>query len=452
MSSSNTNGDIEAAAVGSGDASTQMASAAPGATDDAGAATDNKKPRQIIRRRRRRREKEEKTPAVDPVLLEKVLSDSSLPSAYSFEVLKTVERILELQADHVALQMPEGLLMYATVLADIFRRLAPCCTQVSVLGDVTYGACCIDDLGAQALGANLLVHYGHSCLVPLQHTTIPCLYVFVEIQLDVPHMVDCLDATVAASEKPFVYLLGTVQFRHALVSAKGILKEKGYQHVVIPQAKPLSPGEVLGCTSPRLTQHQETDAKSTVVCFLADGRFHLESTLICNAKNGIQTFYRYDPYSKALTEEAYDHSAMHGLRQSAIQGAASAQTFGILMGTLGRQGNPAIVQRIRQSLSQHGKRHFLMLVSEITPSKLKLFGSKVDAWIQVACPRLSVDWGHFLSDKPVLSSYELFVCLEEYSWQEEYPMDFYSQAGGPWSNYYHDNRERQYQQQQKAPA
>ena len=89
-----------------------------------------------------------------------------------------------------------------------------------------------------------------------------------------------------------------------------------------------------------------------------------------------------------------------------------------------------------------------MLVSEITPSKLKLFGAKVDAWIQVACPRLSVDWGHYLSNKPVLSPYELFVCLEEASWQEEYPMDFYSQSGGPWSNYYQENRDRRYQQAQ----
>lgn len=452
---STSNGDIEASATVAPEAGSDK-----GGTMDAGATTttattSSKTPRQIIRRRRRRAAQDDKAPVVDPILLDKVLRDSSLPTAYSFEILKTVERILDLKATHVALQMPEGLLMYATVLADIFRRLAPCCTQVSVLGDVTYGACCIDDLGAQALGAQLLVHYGHSCLVPLQHTTVPCLYVFVEIQMDVRHMVDCLNATVfqtmssggggAVAVKPFVYLLGTVQFRHALVSTKRILREEyGYEHVVIPQVKPLSPGEVLGCTSPRLTQHQEQHDLPAIVCFVADGRFHLESTLISNARNGIQTFYRYDPYSKALTEEAYDHTAMHGLRRTAIHSAASAETFGILMGTLGRQGNPAIVQRIQSSLRQHGKRCFLMLVSEITPAKLKLFGDKVGAWVQVACPRLSVDWGHYLSDKPVLSPYELFVSLEESSWQEEYPMDFYAQSGGPWSNYYAENQKRQY--------
>ena len=33
-----------------------------------------------------------------------------------------------------------------------------------IMGDVTYGACCVDDYTATALGAQLLVHYGHSCL------------------------------------------------------------------------------------------------------------------------------------------------------------------------------------------------------------------------------------------------------------------------------------------------
>jgi diphthamide biosynthesis enzyme Dph1/Dph2-like protein len=29
---------------------------------------------------------------------------------------------------------------------------------------VTYGACCIDDYSARALGCDLIIHYGHSCL------------------------------------------------------------------------------------------------------------------------------------------------------------------------------------------------------------------------------------------------------------------------------------------------
>jgi 2-(3-amino-3-carboxypropyl)histidine synthase len=385
-------------------------------------------PKRIIRRRRA--EPSSSEPAMDTALLHQVLAQSNLPTAYSFEIPKTCTRIQSLKASSVALQMPEGLLLYATVLSDIFKRLCPTLHTVCVLGDVTYGACCVDDLGARALGCELLIHYGHSCLVPLQHTVVPCLYVFVEIQMDVPHMAECLAQTITVKDIP-ICLLGTIQFRHAFANAVMLLQEMGFTNVTIPQVKPLSAGEVLGCTSPKLRD-------DSIVCFVADGRFHLESTMISNPSC---TFYRYDPYTKCLTTETYNHEQMKTLRLSAIQKARSAHSFGIILGTLGRQGNPAIVQRLRAALSKAGKRHFLMLLSEITPEKLRLLPS-LDAWVQVACPRLSVDWGHYFSDKPVLNPYELFCCLEPSEWKDEYPMDYYSQTGGPWSNYHETNKER----------
>ena len=80
----------------------------------------------------------------------------------------------------VAMQMPEGLFIFACTIADILRALVihlivrPWCTvcpssrftnvDVVIMGDVAYGACCIDDHGARALKCDLLIHYGHSCL------------------------------------------------------------------------------------------------------------------------------------------------------------------------------------------------------------------------------------------------------------------------------------------------
>jgi 2-(3-amino-3-carboxypropyl)histidine synthase len=59
------------------------------------------------------------------------------------------------------------------------------------MGDVAYGACCVDDFSAGALGADFLVHYGHSCLVPVTVTGgVKCLYVFVDVRADVDHLVD----------------------------------------------------------------------------------------------------------------------------------------------------------------------------------------------------------------------------------------------------------------------
>lgn len=48
----------------------------------------------------------------------------------------------------------------------------------------------------------------------------------------------------------------------------------GYQ-VTIPQTKPLSPGEILGCTAPSVP---DVD----MLVYLGDGRFHLEAAMIAN--------------------------------------------------------------------------------------------------------------------------------------------------------------------------
>ena len=53
---------------------------------------------------------------------------------------------------------------------------------------------------------------------------------------------------------------------------------------------------------------------------------------------------RYDPYSKVFSREHYDHEAMRSLRLQAIDKARSAQRWGLIMGTLGRQGSPKVLE------------------------------------------------------------------------------------------------------------
>ena len=109
----------------------------------------------------------------DDVLLNADLNEAIaiLPSNYNFEIHKIIWRILSDKAIRkVSLQFPEGLLLYACIISDIIQRFGG--AKVMVLGDVTYGACCVDDYTAAKLGTDLLVHYGHSCLVPITATKI----------------------------------------------------------------------------------------------------------------------------------------------------------------------------------------------------------------------------------------------------------------------------------------
>lgn len=70
----------------------------------------------------------------DPLLNAAIVA---LPSNYNFEIHKSIWRIKELKVKKVALQMPEGLLMYATTIADIIENFTG--AETIIMGDVTYG-------------------------------------------------------------------------------------------------------------------------------------------------------------------------------------------------------------------------------------------------------------------------------------------------------------------------
>jgi len=228
------------------------------------------------------------------------------------------------------------------------------------MGDVTYGACCIDDYTAVALGCDMMVHYGHSCLgelyfiffiflfpfpdaaqVPVDQTTIKTLYVFVEIGIDSAHLHQSIrlnfpsnrqsfrerlldpeeelnripagtqiasgmaqlqiqgpsgsdDLHQATEEPTRLALVSTIQFVAALQKLKEDLSVEythpthesqspglignitegsdsaqqqtkfwtGAYEATIPRSKPLSPGEILGCTAPFL---KDVDALMSVL-------------------------------------------------------------------------------------------------------------------------------------------------------------------------------------------
>lgn len=529
----------------------------------------------------------------DEVLHDAALNDAiarGLPAHYRFEVHKTVWHVRRAGARRVALQMPEGLQQYALALADMHRRWA-FAEDVVVLADVAYGACCVDDYTAAALGCDFLVHYGHSCLVPVTHTTVPAMYVFVEILVPtsvlcrilfgaaecessrrddgdssagdvqpgaspstaqvkadaetggglggsavagldrlgisdtaggdrtrganssvsstaqhtvaspetvaqshssintqqtvassetyahshsstdaqqkistrisrVEHSQICARVSSADARSPFagrtVALMATVQFLPALHEVAAAARRQGAVRVLVPQIRPLSPGEVLGCTAPRVAS-----LGADALVFVADGRFHLEAAMVANP--GLPA-YRWDPFVQRLFRESYDHGAMRASRAQAVRDAAAilarpGARVGVVLGTLGRQGHPLVFGELISRLRSRGAAVLPVLMSEVRPSRLADFRSAVALWVQTSCPRLSVDWGHEFGSI-VLTPYELHsavrladamgdadASVDTLSWTsgaDAYPMDFYAggdaahvPGGGPWTPGFH---------------
>ena len=89
--------------------------------------------------------------------------------------------------------------------------------------------------------------------------------------------------------------------------------------------------------------------------------------------------FRYDPYSKIFSREYYEFDVMKSNRKNQIEKSnKSSAKYGLILSTLGRQGSPKILENLMKKLDEKNKSHFLILMSEIFPTKLKLFEDQID--------------------------------------------------------------------------
>ncbi|KAG6837519.1 hypothetical protein H0H93_007700 [Arthromyces matolae] len=333
---------------------------------------------------------------------------AQLPSNYSFEIHKTIHHVRKNNATMVALQMPEGLQMFACTIADIIERFTNALTVI--MGDVTYGACCVDDYTAVALGCDMLVHYGHSCLVPMDQTSIKTLYVFVEIAIDSHHLVQTIRLNFPSDRD---------QFHETLLNSEETDR-------LIPA------GTKIGSTS-----HLRIEAPSASRPPDEDNEPSSGST-------------SYEPTRLALVSTIQFVAALQRLKEDLTEESFIVDPTRPDSGTLGRQGNFRQLQAITNQLqaSKTPIPYIPILLSELSPAKLSLFNPHISTFIQTSCPRLSIDWGYAF-DRPLLSPYEAAVAVgKTRSWTEDddgrmrdlkkekfignYPMDFYA-AGSPWA-------------------
>jgi 2-(3-amino-3-carboxypropyl)histidine synthase len=87
---------------------------------------------------------------------------------------------------------------------------------------------------------------------------------------------------------------------------------------------------------------------------------------------------------------------------------------------------------IEKKLEDQGIPYINLLLSEIFPGKLAMMDD-VECWVQVACPRLSIDWGYAFP-RPLLTPYEALIVLgAKEDWAKGnsgvYPMDYYGKEG-----------------------
>jgi 2-(3-amino-3-carboxypropyl)histidine synthase len=324
------------------------------------------------------------------------------PSSYDLEERRLKKEIEKRQAKRVLIQLPEGLKPEAHRLATIAEEAG---AVAIVSADPCYGACDLAVPEAKSLDVDLLVHYGHTPVTRPKHT--PILYIEARARAGVKEAVE--KAIPYLKDWRTVGLLTTVQHVHRLSDAKGILVRAGKTVIMGDAGHMKYPGQVIGCDfSNAESVSKEVDA----FLFVGGGRFHAIGIALATGKPTIIA----DPYERRAFPIEAEAKTILRQRWAGICEAKEAKGVAILIGLKSGQKRLAKAFELKEKLEKVGKRATLLATREISPKVLMQF-PEMDAFINTACPRISLDDTRRFP-KPVITPNEALILLGEITWEE----------------------------------
>ncbi len=321
---------------------------------------------------------------------------------FDLEEKRLQEEIKQRKPKIVFLQLPEGLKPAAPRLASVVEDAG---ALPIVSSDPCYGACDLPVSEAKLLGADLIIHYGHTPLT--MNTDIPIVYVEARAKIGIKKALTAALPHLESWSK--IGLVTTVQHVHQLDEAKKLLEAAGKTVFVGDADSAKHAGQVIGCD---FGNAQSVSGKVEAYLFVGGGRFHAMGVALATGKPTIVA----DPYEEMAYPIQDEARRVIMQRWGNISAAKEAKSFGVLISLKSGQMRLRAAMDIKEKIEQKGLKATLLALREVTPSALMQFPS-IDAFVNTACPRLSLDDAPHFS-KPLLYLNEALVLLGELSWEE----------------------------------
>ncbi|MGI0089944.1 MAG: diphthamide biosynthesis enzyme Dph2, partial [Nitrosopumilaceae archaeon] len=286
----------------------------------------------------------------------------------------------------VALNGPDGILPKVQETATkIMERFG---IPAYVLADTCFGTCDMNTSGAKVLGAEVLFHIGHTINTTTFGENVVLVDAFDDISFDSVAR-KCITELAGKT----ISLVTDSQHLPQMKKVKKILEEGGITVKIGDGKGQLNDGQVFGCEFYPTSQTKDSiDAN----VFLGQSTFHAAGIALSTGK----PTYILDPYFDEIREVTEFAKKLQKKSILAIYKAVEAETFGIIVGLKEGQFSKTTALKFKKELERAGKKVQLFALTDITDERLgNLKG--IDAFIQVACPRISID-NHF--HKPVLST------------------------------------------------
>ncbi|KIY44642.1 diphthamide biosynthesis protein [Fistulina hepatica ATCC 64428] len=332
-----------------------------------------------------------------------------------YDIAWSADQIVKGDFKRIALQFPDELLCHSTL---VYKRLHQCIgpeRELYVMADTSYGSCCVDEVAAQHVEADAIVHYGYACMSRTYR--LPVIYVFGRKHIDVDHCVESLvemrkslsltcKHTVLLHEVGYWNNAGNLMDMLACLGRDGV--ELDYlsitRHVRLPSDHPQN-----------INFHEDS-----VILYVGAENRGLTHLLMTHSNVPV---IAYDPESRIARLESAQTNRLLMRRYATVQKARDADVIGILVGTLGVASYLPLIKHLRGLISRARKKSYTLSVGKLNPTKLANF-MEIECFVLVACPENSIiDAKEFM--QPIVTPFELELALQpEPQWTGRYVLDF----------------------------
>jgi 2-(3-amino-3-carboxypropyl)histidine synthase len=286
----------------------------------------------------------------------------------------------------VSLNGPDGILPQVQETAmNITKRFG---ITAYVLSDKTWGTCDLNSNGSKVLGAEIQFNIGHTINTEIFEKNLILINAYDDVEFDSVAK-KCVDILKGKQ----ISLVTDSQHLHQMDKVNDILTKGGVQVKIGKGKGQLNDGQVFGCEFYPATELKD---KVDAYVFLGQSNFHAAGIAL---STNLPT-YVLDPYFNEVREVTEFAQKLKKKATLAIYKAVDAQSFGIIIGLKEGQLSKVFALKFKKELEKEGKTVQLFALTDITNERLKNLKG-IDAFIQVACPRISTD-NQF--DKPVLST------------------------------------------------
>ena len=321
-----------------------------------------------------------------------------------FDLVRCCEFIDSGGYNSVALQFPFELIKFAICLSQELQARTG--RKFFILGDSAYHSCCVDEIQAEKLSADSIIHFGNACFNQLPR--IPTLFIFNEIDSDHMPLVTAFRNVFGNKDIPILLVYHTNCTKLALKLSSVLNSE--FPNLECSTVASANTKEYLTNTNEVLLGRKIAPkclSDNYQVLFVGEkGRTCLNFRLAFHTNR----FYQISPEDHTITEMCKEDKLLKK-RYYIMQKVEKAAIIGILVGNLWIRDYLHVLADIKTVLRQKGKEYYTISVGNIQPNKLANF-LEVDIFVLLGCPENSMlDSNEFY--KPIITPYELYLSLSD---------------------------------------